>query len=96
MLVTLCKIGNHCVVDPSAEEEKCSVASLVVGISCISENDGMITTMRTCGAGSLRIETVNESLEMSVRAAICLNTELIRILRHDEGKSKTDNVGFLK
>lgn len=56
----------------------------------------MITTMRTCGAGSLRIETVNESLEMSVRAAICLNTELIRILRHDEGKSKTDNVGFLK
>lgn len=33
LLVTICKIGEHCVVDPSAEEEVCSSASLVVGVS---------------------------------------------------------------
>lgn len=33
ILVTICKIGEHCVVDPSAEEEACSSASLVVGVS---------------------------------------------------------------
>lgn len=32
ILVTICKIGDQCVVDPSAEEELCSSASLVVGI----------------------------------------------------------------
>lgn len=31
--VTLCKIGDKCVVDPSAEEESCSVISLIVGIT---------------------------------------------------------------
>lgn len=33
ILVTVCKIGDCCVVDPSAEEEQCSTASLVVGVS---------------------------------------------------------------
>lgn len=33
LLVTICKIGDQCVVDPSAEEEVCSLASLVVGVS---------------------------------------------------------------
>lgn len=35
-LVTICKIGEHCVVDPSADEEVCSSASVVIGVS----NDG--------------------------------------------------------
>lgn len=33
ILVTVCKIGDCCVVDPSAEEEECSTASLVVAVS---------------------------------------------------------------
>lgn len=33
ILITICKIGEHCVVDPSAEEEVCSSASLVVGVA---------------------------------------------------------------
>lgn len=37
ILVTICKIGEHCVVDPSAEEEVCSSASLVVGVSVRDE-----------------------------------------------------------
>lgn len=38
ILVTICKIGEYCVVDPSAEEEACSSASLVVGVSVRQEN----------------------------------------------------------
>lgn len=37
ILVTICKIGEHCIVDPSAEEEVCSLASLVVGVSVRNE-----------------------------------------------------------
>lgn len=37
ILVTICKIGEHCVVDSSAEEEVCSSASLVVGVSVRDE-----------------------------------------------------------
>lgn len=33
ILVTVCKIGDCCVVDPSAEEEECSTASIVVAVS---------------------------------------------------------------
>lgn len=33
ILVTICKIGEHCIVDPSSEEEACSLASLVVGVT---------------------------------------------------------------
>ena len=33
VLVTLSRIGNHCVVDPTPEEEACSSASLVMGVS---------------------------------------------------------------
>lgn len=33
ILVTVCKIGDCCLVDPSAEEEQCSTASLVVAVS---------------------------------------------------------------
>lgn len=29
----MCKIGDCCLVDPSAEEEECSTASLVVAVS---------------------------------------------------------------
>lgn len=94
LLVTLCKIGNHCVIDPSAEEEECSVVSLVVGVSCRGD-DGVITNMRTCGAGSLRLETLNEGLDLSVNAAVCLNKELLKVLKLDEEKGDKDKVGFL-
>lgn len=33
IMVTVCKIGDSCVVDPSAEEEECSTASVVVAVS---------------------------------------------------------------
>lgn len=97
LLVTLCKIGEHCVIDPSAEEEECSVVSLVVGVSCRGgdNEEGVVTNMRTCGAGSLRTETLNQGIDLSVSAAICLNRELMNILQKDEEKDDSEKVGFL-
>lgn len=100
VLVTLCKIGEHCVVDPSAEEEESSSATLVIGVS--THNDkGFVTTSRTTGAGSFHFDTLAETLKLGVSAGCCLNRELIKILGNEEAKSnksigKKQIVGFLK
>lgn len=95
LLVTLCKIGENCIIDPTAEEEECSVASLVVGVSCVSVTEGMIATIRTSGAGSLSQETMDGKLDMSILAALRLNKVLMDILEQDEQESSENKVGFL-
>jgi exosome complex component RRP42 len=101
LLVTLCKIGDQCVVDPSAEEEACSSASLVIGVSC-KEAKGYVTTVRTSGSGSFLIDTLHQSVNLGVSAGECLNKELMKVLRLEESKStdsglvKKQVVGFLK
>lgn len=100
LLVTICKIGEHCVVDPSAEEEVCSSASLVVGVSSTTSDDdsklAKITNIRTSGSGSLHIETINRCMELGVSAAHCLNRELIRVLEMEDNSPKKQVYGFLK
>lgn len=102
LLVTICKIGEHVVVDPSAEEEVCSSASLVVGVSsnCCQSNDNSktakITNIRTSGSGSLHIETINRCIELGISAADCLNRELLRALELEDNSSKKQVFGFLK
>lgn len=102
LLVTICKIGEHCVVDPSAEEEVCSSASLVVGVtssSTAAEDDNRpakITNIRTSGSGSLHIDTISRCMELGVSAAHYLNRELLRVLELEDGSSKKQVFGFLK
>jgi exosome complex component RRP42 len=60
VLLTLARIGNYCVVDPTPEEESCTAASLVVGVT----PDGRITTMRKMGAGSFHQHTLAEALKL--------------------------------
>lgn len=101
LLVTLCKIGEFCLVDPSAEEEECSSASLVVGVSCSEGDDTFVTNTRTCGTGSFHIDTLSESIALGIEAGKCLNKELMTILKADEIKSeigvnKKEVYGFLK
>lgn len=101
ILVTLCKIGDDCLVDPSAEEEECSRAKLVIGISCPETGNPRITATRTSGTGSLHHNTLMESLKLGCMAGDCLNRELMKILEVDEQQSKgitlkTDVFGFLK
>lgn len=95
LLVTLCKIGDFFIVDPSAEEEECSVTSLVVGVAC-KNDQGIVTTTRMCGSGSLRLETMTENLELSINAALCLNKQLMKALKEDDAKDEEEEkIGFL-
>lgn len=100
VLVTLCKIGEHCVVDPSAEEEECSSATLVIGVACHNGRE-FVTTTRTTGAGSFHNDTLTDSLKLGVKAGECLNNELIRVLKLEEerkgvGINSKPIFGFLK
>ncbi|ERL88194.1 exosome complex component RRP42 [Dendroctonus ponderosae] len=88
VLVTVCKIGNHCIVDPSLTEEQCAVGSVVVAVSkeCFS-------TITSIGTGSLHEETLFECLDLGHKVAIKLNQTLMAILVQIQ---PNQDVGFLK
>lgn len=101
LLVTVCKIGDNCLVDPSAEEEECSLAKIVIGVSTNAENRTRITATRTAGCGSFHQNTLKESLRLGSLAGTGLNKELMKMLVVDEQKNrkptmKVDSAGFLK
>lgn len=102
-LVTVCKIGELFVVDPSADEEVCSVASVVVGVSRCTETGDRVTAVRTSGSGSFHMETLTRGVDIGVAAARCLDAELMRALAAEEkggdcgdGGVKQEVFGFLK
>lgn len=100
ILITICKIGEHCIVDPSAEEEVCSSASLVVGVTRRGD-EGYISNIRTSGIGSFHIETLSKCLELGKASGFCLDTELLRLLNLEEKQTKNEFgkrviFGFLK
>lgn len=100
LLVTVCKIGDQCLVDPSAEEEECSLAKLVIGVSSTPRRT-TITATRTAGTGSFHQNTLNECLRLGKLAGEGLSRELLKILQIDEKKNrkqklKMESVGFLK
>lgn len=77
--VTLCKIGDKCVVDPSAEEESCSVISLVVGVTGnpkyyskpseeaeVPDIKGKCSTISMNGPGSLAPKTLKDAINQGV------------------------------
>lgn len=88
VLVTVCKIGDHCIVDPSLAEEQCMVGSLVVAVS-----QEYFSTITSIGIGSLHEETLLESLDLGQKVAIKLNAALMETLRE---MRPNQDVGFLK
>ncbi|XP_049294428.1 exosome complex exonuclease RRP42 [Anopheles funestus] len=101
ILVTVCKIGDQCVVDPSAEEEECSVASVAIGVSSSPNGKQSITTVHTAGEGSIRLETLKKSFDMATSVGAALNHALMSALKQDEQKNskglgKREIFGFLK
>ncbi|XP_067633140.1 exosome complex component RRP42 isoform X3 [Eurosta solidaginis] len=98
ILVTVCKIGDSCVVDPSAEEEECSIASVVVGVSK-RNNKSFMSNVHTIGEGSLHKDTMHNCILLGLSAAEDLNKELLKALRIEEervGSKRRTTVGFLK
>ncbi|XP_063706180.1 exosome complex component RRP42 [Culicoides brevitarsis] len=96
LLVTLCKVGDDCIIDPTAEEEECKIASLVVGVCCQSETEATIATIRTSGTGSISQETLSKQLKMSLNGALCVNKLLMETLKRCEELPEDHTVGFLK
>ncbi|XP_045447650.1 exosome complex component RRP42 [Melitaea cinxia] len=110
LLVTLCKIGDKCVVDPSAEEESCSVISLIVGITgnpkyyskdaVESPNfECKCSTIGMNGPGSVAPETFKNAINQGIIAAKSLDEALGRALlreRQECNNFKKTSYGFLK
>ncbi|XP_031769180.2 exosome complex component RRP42 isoform X1 [Galleria mellonella] len=112
LLVTLCKIGDKCVVDPSAEEESCSVISLVVGTTgnskfyCSQEEakklpnvESKCSTIGMNGAGSVAPKTLKDAIQQGLEAAKSLDKALGQALlreRQENISFKKHSYGFLK
>ncbi|XP_057661974.1 exosome complex component RRP42 [Diorhabda carinulata] len=88
IMVTVCKIGEKCIVDPNAAEEQCSVGSVVVAVS-----GNKLSTVYQTGTGSLHPTTFLESINLGFRVAQRLDEALWESL--DQIKPNQD-VGFLK
>ncbi|KAG5882251.1 hypothetical protein JTB14_014948 [Gonioctena quinquepunctata] len=88
VMVTVCKIGDKCIVDPNVAEEQCSVGSVVVAVS----GDKFSTVLQT-GTGSLHPSTLLESLKLGYTVAQRLDTALSETLSQIQ---PDQDIGFLK
>lgn len=85
LLVTMSKIGEHCIVDPTTEEETCSNSSVVIGVSFQPKDDnGYVTTIKTIGVGSIHPDTLDTCLDLGISAARSLNGKLMEALKMEE------------
>lgn len=87
--VTVCKIGEQCIVDPSAAEELCSVGALVISVS-----RNKFSTILQTGSGSLHPQTLLECLQTGHKVAQRLHDALIETLV--DIKPSENSVGFLR
>ncbi|CAH0767003.1 unnamed protein product [Diatraea saccharalis] len=110
LLVTLCKIGDKCVVDPSAEEENCSVISLIVGVTGNKRHyypnhtdkqctESKCTTIGMNGPGSVVSKTLKDAIKQGIVAAKSLDEALGQALLKERQQNigmKKHSYGFLK
>lgn len=88
VMVTVCKIGEKCIVDPNVAEEQCSVGSIVVAVS-----GNKFSTVLQTGTGSLHPSTLVESLRLGLKVAQGLNEALWEALQQIK---PNQDIGFLK
>ncbi len=93
ILVTLTRIGNNCVVDPTLEEEACASAGLVMGVT----PDGKVTATRKIGAGSFHFETLTDAIKMGTKTGREINAALETKLKEEERLgTNRKKYGFLR
>lgn len=93
VLVTLCKIGENCVVDPTPEEEQCSAASIVAAVM----PNGRITSVVKTGYGSLQPATLVKTLELAENVGIKLDAGIMDALKKEDALGPQRSIfGFLK
>ena len=92
IIVTLARIGNHCIVDPSPEEEQCSIASVLVSVS----PSGHISTVRKLGVGSFHASTVMSAISLASQVGVEIHEALSNKIKQEEALGKNrEKIGFL-
>lgn len=99
LLVTIAKIGEFVIVDPTIEEETCSNTSVVVGVSFprIDRDKGHVTAIKTIGSGSIHSDTLDDCIELAMGAAKVLNEKLLEAFENDQiskDKKLSSSTGF--
>ncbi|EFN84575.1 Exosome complex exonuclease RRP42 [Harpegnathos saltator] len=93
VVITVCKIGDNCVVDPTPEEESCSVASLIMSVM----PNGKITSVVKIGYASLQPVTLIKMLEVGKSVALRLNQALLKGLQEEDKLGRSRPIcGFLR
>nr|SVE75371.1 EOG090X0CWA [Daphnia dolichocephala] len=91
-VVTLMKIGNHFLVDPTPEEECCSSSGVVVAVS----GNKKITAVRKIGSGSLHPESLVSMLKTGSEVGAVVNKILMDKLSQEESVGKSKRIGFMR
>nr|SVE85742.1 EOG090X0CWA [Daphnia pulicaria] len=91
-VVTLMKIGNHYLVDPTPEEECCSSSGIVVAVS----GNKKITAVRKIGSGSLHPDSLVSMLKTGSEVGAVVNTILMKKLLEEETLEVSLKVGFMR
>jgi len=90
VLVTLARVGNYCLVDPSPEEEVCASAAVVAAVT----PEGKLASCRKIGEGGFHADTLKEALATASEVGMVVNAELNKTLASIDDSSK-DSVWFL-
>jgi len=92
ILVSLTRIGNHCVVDSTPEEETCSSASLVISVT----PKGEVTTIKKIGGGSFHPSNISAATKQAVSIGLKVNQSIMNKLAQEEAMGrKREKIGFL-
>lgn len=75
--VTVYKLNNHLMIDPSNEEEQAYDARLTVG----SDDKGMISAMQKGGSAPLTIEDISNMIDLALEKAKFLRGELNKAVK---------------
>ncbi|GLV43027.1 Rrp42 [Carabus blaptoides fortunei] len=79
------------VMDPSNQEEECSVCAMLVAISA-----SKLTCAFKVGFGSFRAKTLMNGLALGKDAGVELDRTLMEALKKEDNLNKTEYIGFLK
>ncbi|XP_076391954.1 exosome complex component Rrp42 isoform X2 [Megachile rotundata] len=93
VIVTLCKIGDNYIVDPTSEEEVCSASSIVMSVL----PNGRISSVIKLGYGSIQPNTFKKMLKTGQNVGLQLNEDLMKALKEEDQLGRQRQIfGFLK
>ena len=92
IIVTLCKVGDNYIVDPTSEEEVCSASSIVMSVL----PNGKISSVIKLGYGSIQSTTFKKILKMAQNVGLRLNGDLMKALKEENKLGRQKQIfGFL-